>query len=171
MKRCFRCEQDKPLSDFGKGGKQSYCSPCRSEYHKEWRNKNAELVKERQRQWRLDNPDRARASAAKWRSENPERYREITRRSMRKRAATLRQQALDRYGRGCACCGESIEVFLCLDHIDGGGNEERRQHTNGTAGWVFYRWLESQGWPDGYQTLCHNCNIAKHRLGVCPHQD
>ena len=32
-----------------------------------------------------------------------------------------------------------------------------------------YRWLEKNGFPSGFQTLCHNCNWAKSR-GGCPHQ-
>ncbi len=80
----------------------------------------------------------------------------------------LRSQALEAYGRECACCRESIEVFLAIDHIQGGGQDQRRRE-----GWVgsspFYRWLEVHGYPAGFQTLCHNCNWAKHALGECPH--
>jgi hypothetical protein len=28
-----------------------------------------------------------------------------------------------------------------------------------------------QGFPDGFQTLCFNCNVGKYKNGgVCPHQ-
>jgi hypothetical protein len=56
-------------------------------------------------------------------------------------------------------------VFLTIDHIDGGGSQHRRE-----VGGRIARWLIAQGLPDGFQTLCHNCNYAKYRLGVCPHQ-
>ncbi len=78
----------------------------------------------------------------------------------------LRQQILDAYGRECVCCGEDIEEFLQLDHVDDNGSEERR-HLNGTSQ---YHELRRRGFPsEGYQMLCANCNWAK-RLGQCPHQ-
>jgi hypothetical protein len=80
--------------------------------------------------------------------------------------ARLRQEILGAYGRSCSCCGESNEVFLVMDHIGGGGNAHRREIGHGN----FYRWLKRNGYPPGFQTLCHNCNFAKHLLGVCPHQ-
>jgi hypothetical protein len=33
-----------------------------------------------------------------------------------------------------------------------------------------YRSLRNQGYPPGYQVLCHNCNWAKYAYGECPHQ-
>lgn len=31
------------------------------------------------------------------------------------------------YGGACACCGESREPFLAIDHIAGGGNKHRKE--------------------------------------------
>jgi hypothetical protein len=49
MKRCARCKQEKPLSEFYKGscgdGKGSYCKPC---------------VAEKKREWVVAHPERAR---------------------------------------------------------------------------------------------------------------
>lgn len=70
----------------------------------------------------------------------------------------------------CACCGETEKVFLVIDHVDGGGNTERKKiSTSGGAGQ--YSYLVGAGFPAGYQVLCHNCNFAKTRLGKCPHQE
>lgn len=33
---------------------------------------------------------------------------------------------LNAYGGLCKCCGESSPDFLSLDHIDGGGNKDRK---------------------------------------------
>jgi hypothetical protein len=77
----------------------------------------------------------------------------------------MRRAALDAYGRVCVCCGEAEEVFLVIDHINGGG----RKHLS-TLTRSFYEWLRVEGYPPGFQTLCHNCNWAKHVRGVCPHQ-
>ena len=30
--------------------------------------------------------------------------------------------------------------------------------------------LKRKGFPEGYQTLCHNCNLAKGFYGQCPHE-
>ncbi len=79
--------------------------------------------------------------------------------------ARLRRDVLDHYGRKCACCDEATEVFLTIDHIDGTGWEHRK--TVSVA--MFYKWLRKMGFPPGFQTLCRNCNWAKHVLGECPH--
>ncbi len=39
------------------------------------------------------------------------------------------------------------------------------------GGSVLYSWLKKQGYPPGFQVLCHNCNLAKGYYGACPHQN
>lgn len=56
-------------------------------------------------------------------------------------------------------------MFLCIDHIDGGGNKHRAEIKGD-----FYRWLIDNNFPPGFQTLCHNCNMAKGLYGRCPHE-
>lgn len=81
-----------------------------------------------------------------------------------------KQKVLDHYGRSCVCCGESEEVFLCLDHIDNNGTEHREMV--GKGGSTMYQWLVVHNFPEEWklQTFCYNCNNAKKVLGVCPHQ-
>ena len=79
-----------------------------------------------------------------------------------------RQDVLDAYGRKCACCGETEEKFLSIDHIDGGGAEHRRS-IGMRGGGQFYCWLRREGFPAGFQVLCMNCNHAKGNYGACPH--
>jgi hypothetical protein len=68
----------------------------------------------------------------------------------------------------CACCGETEPVFLCLDHVNGDGADQRRKLGKSTM--VLFRWLKNHGYPPGlFQVLCHNCNMGKH-LGGCPHK-
>lgn len=99
----------------------------------------------------------------------------------RNQAAAIRHErkvrVLQRYGGRCVCCGEVEPIFLSLDHIDGGGNEHRRQIGNnpdsrcGSSSTQFYKWVEKNGYPDILQVLCHNCNMGKHlNGGVCPHK-
>ena len=78
---------------------------------------------------------------------------------------------LERYGRDCACCGESEFNFLTLDHINNDGAQHRRE-IGGKTGYNMYRWLINNELPDGFQTLCYNCNCGKARNGgICPHKD
>jgi hypothetical protein len=80
----------------------------------------------------------------------------------------LRLEALEHYGSKCACCGETTFEFLSIDHINGGGNQHRKE-LGIKAGNKFVRWLKENNWPEGYQILCHNCNLSKGFYGECPH--
>lgn len=82
----------------------------------------------------------------------------------KRRAARLKAQALNHYGWSCVFCGESYELFLTIDHINDDGAVHRRSEKIST-GSKTYRWLEKQGYPDGFQVACFNCNAAKARIG------
>lgn len=105
--------------------------------------------------------DRSSAQSAALRQAEPERVRL----QYRVGRARLRELILNRYGRSCACCGETLPVFLTVDHINGGGN----QHLREIGKRNLWGWLRARGFPDGFQTLCWNCNAAKGILGACPH--
>ncbi len=116
----------------------------------------------------------SRKKAADWRTANRERYLEIARGVNARKRDRERNGILDAYGRSCACCGESEEEFLVIDHIEGGGNEHKRLMSSAPnkkrSGSRTYEWLRKHGYPPGYQTLCANCNTAKERPDGCPHQ-
>lgn len=57
-------------------------------------------------------------------------------------------------------------MFLAIDHIDGGGT----QHRKSTGSKYMMSWLKVHNYPPGFQTLCHNCNMAKGFYGKCPHR-
>src|SRR5579859_8227770 len=40
-----------------------------------------------------------------------------------------KKSVLDHYGWACACCGETVVAFLCIDHVNGGGNKHREELT------------------------------------------
>jgi predicted nucleic acid-binding Zn ribbon protein len=103
-------------------------------------------------------------ATAKWRKANPD--------FSARRNNAIRVEVFAYYGNGhiaCVCCGEDEMKFLTIDHINGGGSEERKA-LNRTGGLAFYYWLITQNFPIGYQTLCFNCNSAKGLYGECPHQ-
>lgn len=88
----------------------------------------------------------------------------------RKRNRAIKIEAIQKYGGRCFCCGESIIEFLAIDHIEGNGNEQRRK-IKLDGGVSFYHWLKRNGWPEGFQAACHNCNMGRHlNGGICPHQ-
>jgi hypothetical protein len=70
----------------------------------------------------------------------------------------LRLNVIEGYGGKCELCGEDNLYFLTIDHIYGGGSEERRM----LGGWEkLYRKLRDENYPkDNYRLLCYNCNCA-----------
>jgi len=80
--------------------------------------------------------------------------------------AKIRNQVFDHYGWTCFCCGENHPEFLTIDHINNDGATHRKEiGTN-----YIYNWLIKNNFPEGFQTLCMNCNFAKELYGVCPHE-
>jgi hypothetical protein len=59
----------------------------------------------------------------------------------------------------CVRCGNGNIGVLTIDHINGGGNAHRKQ-IGGSAGHIYY-WLMNQYFPEGYQTMCMNCQWLK----------
>ena len=77
----------------------------------------------------------------------------------------LREFIFTKLKNKCKCCGEKNQVFLDIDHIKGGGGEERRK-IKGVEKYYkrILRNLKS------YRILCKNCNWAMHKYKNCPHQ-
>ncbi len=154
--RCPKCRQPTGATDYylNKGRPRPMCKVC-------WKEQNAEAYRENRVERIVKAGERKR--------ENRERYNGYNRTSRRR----LRSEVMAAYGGehpACKCCGEDIDQFLAIDHLDGGGNAHRRSiYGTATAGDRFYRWLRDNGFPPGFQILCHNCNFAKSAYGVCPH--
>lgn len=85
--------------------------------------------------------------------------------------ARKRKIVMEAYGNStCACCGETNDKFLTLDHINGGGNKHRREIAMG--GKTYWNWFIKNNFPPGFQVLCWNCNLGKRvNNGICPHED
>ena len=82
----------------------------------------------------------------------------------------LRQKVLAKLGNMCICCGETTFEFLAIDHINGGGRQERLKANRGSEGWSYYILAQTdEDIKHKYQVLCHNCNAAKGYYGECPH--
>lgn len=112
-----------------------------------------------------------------WRANRTENWKTEQRRRNAERAKErgreARQAILDHYGHVCACCGETEEIFLTLDHVNEDGAAHRQSlapnspRRSISGKWVYY-WIIQNGFPGGFQILCMNCNWAKSR-GGCPH--
>lgn len=121
--------------------------------------------REKRREYYLKNRDRFLAANLKWKAANKEKTREQNKR----KRATLRKLCITAYGGespSCNCCGETVYEFLVIDHKNNDGNIHRKTVSTG----AFYGWLKKNNFPDGFQILCHNCNMSKSSYGTCPHE-
>ena len=120
--------------------------------------KHKEQVDAYQKKYRLEHREKRRIQERNRRLAKPE----MIKLSKKQETRQLKIEVLTHYGKGslaCVTCGESRLSCLSIDHINGGGTKHRR--SLGRAGRDFYRWLRSQDYPLGYQTLCMNCQFIK----------
>lgn len=85
----------------------------------------------------------------------------------------MKEVVINHYSNGtnkCSCCGESIMAFLTIDHIHGNGKQHRKELGPKGIGAAFYRWLIDNGFPEGYQIQCYNCNCGRRFFKTCPHK-
>jgi len=132
-------------------------------------------VKDRRRKWARhwgrENKEKRLEYNKQYLESHPEKAEQF-RESRKRRREVIKTAVFQYYGGDppkCACCGESHLGFLCIDHIDGGGNKHRRKLGKKTHS--FWLWLMEQNFPDGYRVLCHNCNFAIGAYGHCCHED
>jgi len=79
----------------------------------------------------------------------------------------LRDEVFAAYGGyKCVGCGYTTPEALQIDHINGGGNEHRREIGIGKL----YSWLKHEGFPTGFRVLCSNCNTLAARGLPFPNQ-
>ena len=70
----------------------------------------------------------------------------------------LKAEVFGHYGSKCERCGFADMRALSIDHILGRAKNHRHDQKAGEA---LYRWLKNKNYPDGYQTLCLNCQFIK----------
>lgn len=61
----------------------------------------------------------------------------------------------------CVRCGFSDLRALSLDHIIAIGGRQKHELYGTKRGTEFYRWLRTNGYPEGLQVLCMNCQYIK----------
>lgn len=74
-----------------------------------------------------------------------------------------RQKTLDLLGNKCVRCGFSDPRALQVDHINGGGNQERHSMAGGGGPNAnkWYQLVAADVNHEKYQLLCANCNVIK----------
>ena len=168
---CSKCGE-LPLSEFYHTkckttalGWRFVCKKCAKEKRKAEYKADPEGEKQRLYAWRKKNPEAEKLIQDRKYARHGHEYRK----QMKSARIDRRRTVLEHYSGSppmCASCGTGIYEFLCIDHIDGGGNQQRAELKLKSDG--FYRWLIKQGFPEGFCVLCHNCNNALSAFGVAP---
>lgn len=158
------------------------------EYNKEWRRTNKEHRKEYKKKYRDENREKHLSYSREYywkkvrtsRLSRPrdkigeKRYKDAHKEEIRSknviRLRAARAVVISGYGGKCACCGEAEPNFLTIDHVNNDGNVMRKNKVHPPCGYGLYKWLEKKGFPKEFQILCYNCNMAKSRYGICPHE-
>ena len=132
------------------------------EIKKENRRAHRAQIRAYQNEYRRTHREETRALNKKYRDTHM-----VERREKRKQVRIdQRKIVFSHYGNVCACCGESHYEFLAIDHIDGRGYEHRKK----VGPQRIAAWLIKNGFPEGFRTLCHNCNMSRGLYGFCPHE-
>ena len=87
-----------------------------------------------------------------------------------KRLQDLRRRVIAGYGGGCSCCREDSWEFLSIDHKGYRACEERKKLGRVLTTTQLCTLIIREGFPETYQILCHNCNMALGIWGYCPHR-
>jgi hypothetical protein len=125
-------------------------------------------VKERQKAYQQSNEGKAKSKAYSQRSENLAK----TKSKQLKLRTTVLQTYSKRLSNSdipcCNCCGINSNLdFLAIDHISGRTQMDSEPklvklgYSSKILGMVLQKWIIDNNFPDGFQILCQNCNMAK----------
>ena len=131
-KICTKCNELKLADQFnssptGKGKLAAICKKCHSEYSK--------------------NHYRKRTKTPSFYLERNKRHRENSK--------NIKLKVLEHYSNGtmsCACCGNNCLTFLVIDHINGGGNKERKENKLNSPE-KFHYFLAKRKFPTGLSNI------------------
>lgn len=128
------------------------------EYNKRYRELFPEMVKQSCKNWAIKNKEYDRTRKRNYFLERKDYYHE----KKRKENLELKLEIFSFYSDNkmkCRFCEEKRIECLQLDHIHNNGGKERKELRR--RGTNMYRWLKLNGFPEGYQILCANCNAFK----------
>ena len=131
-------------------------------YGKEkWKNRDPQKTKDDWNNWANKNPETNKQRHQRWYNKYGKKYQ--TDRYFKRRLLVITH-----YGGKCICCGEVEFRFIEIDHINGGGTQERLKLKK--RGNRMIDWIIQNNYPKDYQLMCANCNRAKNNSGkqFCP---
>jgi hypothetical protein len=146
-KYCTRCKQTKLKTEFGKWAnskdlKRWYCTSCEREYGRLFREKNRDKIN-------------ATIRKSYWK------HRVKRTSECREKNQKIKREVLTKYGNGeckCVLCGFTNIIALSLDHTNNNGSSERKKFNRPQP---LYRHLIKNNFPEGYRTLCMNCQFIE----------
>jgi hypothetical protein len=148
FKHCGRCGQTKAITEFridrqNTDGHYPLCKPCEKERTTERYQKRGKYF--------IDYRSGTKQRYFNWHQEYAE---------------NIKRDVLTHYGNGnCACvrCGFSDMRALSIDHINGDGAKHRKELSDNPekryTGLRMYKWIQDNKYPDGFRTLCLNCQF------------
>ena len=154
------------------------CKQCSQEKNKARRNNPVLYAKllENQRKDYLENPEKYKErNRMNW-EKHKEKYLQQKKESFPKTLRKIKEEVMTHYGNGklaCVCCGEDHIAFLTIDHVNGRQEHEKGSISNRSkySGRALWSYLKRNGYPEGYETTCWNCNSGKQiNGGICPHK-
>ena len=110
------------------------------------------------RKWTQAHGERARKLKSEWHRHHKDESRE----NRRERNLDIKIEVLSHYGPDgrlqCSWpdCGVTDIDMLSLDHVNNDGAQDRKSERRGGGGNTTYHRVRKAGYPDGFQTLCHN---------------
>jgi len=122
------------------------------------------MVDSYMQQYYLDHKDEIKARSLKRYYETREADRPKKKQRAKVYQENLKLEVLTRYGNGmarCVICGEDRLPCLSIDHINGDGAKHRRELFGSNTSSRTYSWLKKNDYPEGFQTLCMNCQWVK----------
>jgi hypothetical protein len=129
-----------------------------AEHHRTYYVTHKKEIAEQHRQYKEEHKEMYRLLSAEYRRT----HREEVLASQKRCKDRLKNEVMTHYGNGkaaCVRCGYDNIGALDIDHINGDGAEHRKREDVKTRS--FYAWLKQNNFPEGFQTLCSNCNQIK----------
>jgi len=126
-------------------------------YHREYRRMHPSVQRDADKRYADRHPDKIRAKnrrfMTKYRKEHPEARTESIWRK--------KKRIFDLLGGKCYSCGESDWRCLQIDHVNGGGNQQKKRLHSANEKYYNFILKELQFGSKNYQLLCANCNWKK----------
>lgn len=133
-----------------------------------WREANHEKVLELGRRYYQEHKEARQASSKQRYIDNKDAINKEAGIRGTARRKRLRLATLDVLGNKCVLCGFSDVRALCIDHVNGGGETERKSK----AVEAYYQHIkrEVEAGSSEYQLLCANCHQIRHCEEFLPHK-